>query len=136
VGNGDDLSYELSVPAVFGGGAAVKTQGRHAVEAFDAAGMDADTVGCDYVVAGGPDLLRGLVARSRFRWVSANVRDGSRPSEARRAGIPGGQRPARRLPRQAAALARCQRSTTMMQPVTRAVTSDRVAVPFVVHIGS
>lgn len=81
MGNGDDLSDELSIPAVFGGGAPVQTEGRHAVEAFDAAGMDADTFGCDYVVEGGRDLLRGLVARSRFRWVSANVRDGSRPSE-------------------------------------------------------
>jgi 2',3'-cyclic-nucleotide 2'-phosphodiesterase (5'-nucleotidase family) len=29
----------------------------------------------------GPDLLRRLVPRSRFRWVSANVRDASWPSE-------------------------------------------------------
>src|SRR6266540_1474698 len=81
VGNGDDLSDELTIPAVFGGGAAIRTAGRHVVEAFNAAGLDADTFGCDYVMEGGPDLLRGLVARSRFRWVSANVRDGSRPSE-------------------------------------------------------
>jgi 2',3'-cyclic-nucleotide 2'-phosphodiesterase (5'-nucleotidase family) len=81
VGNGDDLSDELTVPAVFGGGPAIRTEGRHVVEAFNAAGLDADTFGCDYVMEGGPDLLRGLVARSRFRWVSANVRDGSRPGE-------------------------------------------------------
>jgi 2',3'-cyclic-nucleotide 2'-phosphodiesterase (5'-nucleotidase family) len=84
VGNGDDLSDELPVPAVFGGGAAIPTEGRHAVEAFNAAGMDADTFGfneLDYVRAGRVDRLRGLVSRSRFRWVSANVRDGSRPSE-------------------------------------------------------
>src|SRR6266542_6127772 len=43
--------------------------------------MDADTFGCDYVMEGGPDLLRGLIGRSRFRWVTANVRDGNRPSE-------------------------------------------------------
>jgi 2',3'-cyclic-nucleotide 2'-phosphodiesterase (5'-nucleotidase family) len=81
VGNGDDLIGELPVPAVFGGGAAIQTEGRHAAEAFNAAGMDANTFGCDHVVVDGPDLLRGLVARSRFGWVSANVRDGSRPGE-------------------------------------------------------
>ena len=81
VGNGDDLSPELAIPAVFGGGAPVPTEGRHITEAFNAAGMDADTFGCDYAMEGGPDLLRGLVARSRFRWVSANVRDGERPGE-------------------------------------------------------
>ena len=83
VGNGDDLSDELEVPAVFGGGT-VQTGSRHVLEAFAAAGLDADTFGFDvnmYV----PDRighLRELVARSRFAWVSANVREGSRPSEA------------------------------------------------------
>ncbi len=240
VGNGDDLSDELTIPAVFGGGAAIRTAGRHVVEAFNAAGMDADTFGCDYVMEGGPDLLRGLVARSRFRWVSANVRDGSRPSEvfaaeqgarrftlaqagglrvgitgaassecgqaapvpaatlldpvtalrevvpqlraagaqrlpgpaegrrqddpvggrqrpgrgrparpdhpaqrradravrlpptrhhARRAGVPSGQGRARRLPRHAAAVARCRRSTTTVQSVTRAAMASTATKP-------
>ncbi len=83
VGNGDDLGDELEVPAVFGGGT-VQTEGRHVLEAFTAARMDADTFGYDmdqYL----PDRIghfRELVARSRFAWVSANVREGSRPSEA------------------------------------------------------
>ena len=83
LGNGDDLSDELEVPAVFGGGT-VQTEGRHVLEAFAAAGLDADTYGYDmdqYL----PDRighLRDLVARSRFVWVSANVREGGRPSEA------------------------------------------------------
>jgi len=80
VGNGDDLSDELPVPAVLGGGAAVRTDGQHAVDAFNAAGLDANTFGyneLDFV----PDRLGELVSRSRFTWVSANVRDGSRPSE-------------------------------------------------------
>jgi 5'-nucleotidase / UDP-sugar diphosphatase len=83
VGNGDDLSDQLEVPRVFGGGT-VQTQGRHVLEAFAAAGMDADTFGYDmdqYL----PDRtghFRELVARSRFAWVSANVREVSRPSEA------------------------------------------------------
>jgi 2',3'-cyclic-nucleotide 2'-phosphodiesterase (5'-nucleotidase family) len=83
VGNGDDLSDQLEVPAVFGGGT-VPTGSRHVLEAFAAAGLDADTFGFD-VDAYVPDRtnhLRGLVARSRFAWVSANVREGSRPSEA------------------------------------------------------
>jgi 2',3'-cyclic-nucleotide 2'-phosphodiesterase (5'-nucleotidase family) len=83
VGNGDDLSDQLAVPRVFGGGT-VQTHSRHVLEAFAAAGMDADTFGYDmdqYL----PDRIghfRELVARSRFAWVSANVREGSRPSEA------------------------------------------------------
>jgi 2',3'-cyclic-nucleotide 2'-phosphodiesterase (5'-nucleotidase family) len=83
VGNGDDLSDELEIPKVLGGGT-VATQGRHVIEAFNAAGLDADTFGYDmdqYL----PDRIghvRELVARSRFAWVSANVREGSRPSEA------------------------------------------------------
>jgi 2',3'-cyclic-nucleotide 2'-phosphodiesterase (5'-nucleotidase family) len=82
VGNGDDLSDQLEIPAVFGGGT-VHTNSRHVLEAFAAAGMDADTFGYDmdqYL----PDRtghLRELVARSRFGWVSANVREGSRPSQ-------------------------------------------------------
>jgi hypothetical protein len=83
VGNGDDLSDQLEVPAVFGGGT-VRTQGRHVLEALAAAGLDADTYGFDVdaYVPDRTDHLRGLVARSRFAWVSANVREGSRPAEA------------------------------------------------------
>ena len=84
VGNGDDLSDELTIPAVYGGGPGVRTHGRHVADAFNAAGLDVDTFGCDY--RAGPDLLRGLVTQSRFRWVSANVRDSSRPSEVFAAG--------------------------------------------------
>jgi 5'-nucleotidase / UDP-sugar diphosphatase len=82
VGNGDDLSDQLEVPAVFGGGT-VQTHSRHVLEAFAAAGMDADTFGFDVdaYVPDRTDHLRDLVARSRFAWVSANVREGSRPSE-------------------------------------------------------
>jgi 2',3'-cyclic-nucleotide 2'-phosphodiesterase/3'-nucleotidase len=78
VGNGDDLSDQLEIPVVFGGGT-VQTNSRHVLEAFAAAGMDADTFGYDmdqYL----PDRIghvRELVARSRFAWVSANVREGS-----------------------------------------------------------
>jgi len=83
LGNGDDLSDELEIPAILGGGA-VQTGGRHVIEAFTAAGLDADTFGYDmdqYL----PDRIghfRSLVSRSRFVWVSANVREGSRPSQA------------------------------------------------------
>ena len=82
VGNGDDLSDQLEVPAVFGRGM-VQSGSRHVLEAFAAAGLDADTFGYDmdqYL----PDRIghfRELVARSRFAWVSANVREGSRPSQ-------------------------------------------------------
>jgi 2',3'-cyclic-nucleotide 2'-phosphodiesterase (5'-nucleotidase family) len=80
VGNGDDLNDELPVPEVLGGGGPIATRGRHAVEVFNAAGLDANTFGyneLDLV----PDRLGEQVARSRFKWVSANVRDGSRPIE-------------------------------------------------------
>jgi 2',3'-cyclic-nucleotide 2'-phosphodiesterase (5'-nucleotidase family) len=83
VGNGDDLSDELEIPAILGGGT-VAAQGRHVIEAFAAAGLDADTFGYDmdqYL----PDRIghvRELVERSRFAWVSANVREGSHPSQA------------------------------------------------------
>jgi 2',3'-cyclic-nucleotide 2'-phosphodiesterase/3'-nucleotidase len=84
VGNGDDLSQELEIPQVYGGGT-VRTEGRHVLEAFAAAGMDADTFGFDYL-PDQADRLRDLVSRSRFAWVSANVRDGSRPAEVFAAG--------------------------------------------------
>jgi 2',3'-cyclic-nucleotide 2'-phosphodiesterase (5'-nucleotidase family) len=83
LGNGDDLSDELEVPAVFGGGT-VQTGSRHVLEAFAAAGMDADTFGYDVnmYVPDRTDHLRDLVARSRSAWVSANVRDGGHPDQA------------------------------------------------------
>jgi 2',3'-cyclic-nucleotide 2'-phosphodiesterase (5'-nucleotidase family) len=82
VGNGDDLSDQLEVPAVFGGGT-VHTGSRHVLEAFAAAGLDADTYGFDVnmYVPDRTDHLRDLVARSRFVWVSANVREGGHPDQ-------------------------------------------------------
>jgi 2',3'-cyclic-nucleotide 2'-phosphodiesterase (5'-nucleotidase family) len=83
VGNGDDLGDELELPAVYGGGT-VQTQGQHVLEAFTAARMDADTFGYEaynYVSQGRTDRLLALVSHSRFAWVSANVRDGTRPAE-------------------------------------------------------
>jgi 2',3'-cyclic-nucleotide 2'-phosphodiesterase (5'-nucleotidase family) len=83
LGNGDDLSDELEIPAILGGGT-IQTGSQHVLEAFAAAGLDADTFGFDmdqYL----PDRIghvRALVARSRFAWVSANVRDGGHPFEA------------------------------------------------------
>src|SRR5215211_2700155 len=67
VGNGDDLSDQLEVPAVLGGGT-VQTHSRHVLEAFAAAGMDADTYGFNELgyVPGQTDHLRDLVSRSRF----------------------------------------------------------------------
>jgi 2',3'-cyclic-nucleotide 2'-phosphodiesterase (5'-nucleotidase family) len=83
LGNGDDLGDELELPAVYGGGT-VQTDGRHVLEAFDAARMDADTLGYEafnYVSQGRADRLLALVSHSRFAWVSASVRDGRRPAE-------------------------------------------------------
>jgi 2',3'-cyclic-nucleotide 2'-phosphodiesterase (5'-nucleotidase family) len=83
LGNGDDISDQLEIPQVLGGGT-VHTGSRHVLEAFAAAGLDADTFGYDmdqYL----PDRtghLRDLVARSRFVWVSANVREGAHPDQA------------------------------------------------------
>jgi 2',3'-cyclic-nucleotide 2'-phosphodiesterase (5'-nucleotidase family) len=83
LGNGDDLSDDLEIPKVLGGGT-VATQGRHTIQAFNAAGLDADTFGyeVDPYLPDRTDHLGDLVARSRFAWVSANVREGSRPSQA------------------------------------------------------
>jgi 2',3'-cyclic-nucleotide 2'-phosphodiesterase (5'-nucleotidase family) len=83
LGNGDDLGDELELPAVYDGGT-VQTEGRHVLEAFTAARMDADTFGYEafnYVSQGRTDRLLALVSHSRFAWVSANVRDGKRPTE-------------------------------------------------------
>ena len=57
---------------------------QHVLEAFAAAGMDADTFGYDVnmYVPDRTDHLRDLVARSRFAWVSANLRDGGHPVQA------------------------------------------------------
>jgi 2',3'-cyclic-nucleotide 2'-phosphodiesterase (5'-nucleotidase family) len=83
VGNGDDLSDQLEIPAILGGGT-VQTHSRHVLEAFAAAGMDADTYGFDVnmYMPDRTDHLRDLVARSRFSWVSANVREGRHPDQA------------------------------------------------------
>jgi len=81
LGNGDDLS-----PALNG----VRTDGRHTVDAFNAAGIDADTFGFNELHVLSEDSppseqdlsqLRELVAASRFAWVSANVREGGNPDE-------------------------------------------------------
>jgi 5'-nucleotidase/UDP-sugar diphosphatase len=80
LGNGDDLSPDLRE---------VRTAGRHTIDAFNAAGIDADTFGFselntfEQAPASEDSLarLRELVAASEFAWVSANVREGSRPEE-------------------------------------------------------
>src|SRR6266542_2968767 len=75
LGNGDDISPELN---------GVATRGRHTIDAFNAAGLDADTFGFNELHALSTDSptsardlaqLRRLVAVSRFSWVSANVRE-------------------------------------------------------------
>jgi len=79
-GNGDDLSPELR---------GVRTEGRHTIDAFNAAGIDADTFGFSELntferapaTEESLERLRELVAASEFAWVSANVREGSRPEE-------------------------------------------------------
>jgi 2',3'-cyclic-nucleotide 2'-phosphodiesterase (5'-nucleotidase family) len=81
LGNGDDLGPELR---------GVRTEGRHTIDAFNAAGIDADTFGFSELNTfeqAAPNeeslaRLRELVAASDFAWVSANVRDGGRPEEA------------------------------------------------------
>ena len=80
LGNGDDISRRLE---------GVSTDGRHTVDAFNAAGLAANTFGFSEVLFGehydsfgeGLDLLRDLVAESDFAWVSANVRDRRNPEQ-------------------------------------------------------
>jgi 2',3'-cyclic-nucleotide 2'-phosphodiesterase (5'-nucleotidase family) len=80
VGNGDDVSRSLD---------GYRTDGRHTVDAFNAAGLAADTFGFSEVVFGehydsfeeGLNFLRELVAASEFAWVSANVRDRQDPEQ-------------------------------------------------------
>ena len=70
LGNGDDISPTLK---------GVRTDGQHTIDAFNAAGLDANTFGFSEteLVA----LLRERVAASRFTWVSANVRERDSPDE-------------------------------------------------------
>jgi 2',3'-cyclic-nucleotide 2'-phosphodiesterase (5'-nucleotidase family) len=70
LGNGDDISPTLR---------GVRTDGQHTIDAFNAAGLDANTFGFSEteLVA----VLRERVAASRFTWVSANVREGDSPDE-------------------------------------------------------
>ena len=70
LGNGDDISPTLN---------GVRTGGQHTIDAFNAAGFDANTFGFSEteLVA----VLRERVAASRFTWVSANVREGDSPDE-------------------------------------------------------
>jgi len=68
LGNGDDMSATLC---------GVATGGRHVIDAFNAADLDADTYGFNEVAFDvsqlEPAQFRQLVAASRFTWVSANV---------------------------------------------------------------
>ena len=70
LGNGDDISPTLK---------GVRTDGQHTIDAFNAAGFDANTFGFSEteLVA----VLRERMAASRFTWVSANVREGDSPDE-------------------------------------------------------
>jgi 2',3'-cyclic-nucleotide 2'-phosphodiesterase (5'-nucleotidase family) len=70
LGNGDDLGVDLN---------GVITEGRHTVDAFNAAGIDADTFGFGELEVLG--VLRERVADSRFPWVSANVREAKNPEQ-------------------------------------------------------
>jgi 2',3'-cyclic-nucleotide 2'-phosphodiesterase (5'-nucleotidase family) len=81
LGNGDDISPTLN---------GVRTDGQHTIDAFNAAGLDANTFGfsettrLNWPDASGAELvavLRERVAASRFMWVSANVREGDSPDE-------------------------------------------------------
>jgi 2',3'-cyclic-nucleotide 2'-phosphodiesterase (5'-nucleotidase family) len=68
LGNGDDLAS---------GFCATHTGGRHVIDAFNAAHLDADTYGFNEIAADvsgvTPTELRELVAASQFAWLSANV---------------------------------------------------------------
>lgn len=73
LGNGDDLA-----PGV----GSISRDGRHAVDAFNAAGLDANTFGFNEILGESiesleeaPERLGELVAASRFAWVTANVRE-------------------------------------------------------------
>lgn len=70
VGNGDDVSWSLC---------GAPTKGAHVIDAFNSAGLDADTYGFNEVAPEvsslTPSELRALVAASRFTWLSANVRE-------------------------------------------------------------
>jgi 2',3'-cyclic-nucleotide 2'-phosphodiesterase (5'-nucleotidase family) len=67
----------------------VRTDGRHTIDAFNAARIDADTFGFSELntfnqappTEESLARLRELVAASEFAWVSANVREGSRPEQ-------------------------------------------------------
>jgi len=81
LGNGDDVSPILN---------GVRTDGRHTIDAFNAAGIDADTFGFNELHVLSEDSppseqdlarLRELVTASHFAWVSANVREGGNPDE-------------------------------------------------------
>lgn len=77
LGNGDDISPTLR---------GVRTDGQHTIDAFNAAGFDANTFGFSETELGwdggvGVAVLRERVAASRFTWVSANVREGDSPDE-------------------------------------------------------
>jgi 2',3'-cyclic-nucleotide 2'-phosphodiesterase/3'-nucleotidase len=81
LGNGDDISPTLN---------GVRTDGQHTIDAFNAAGVDANTFGFSETIrAISPwsrrtelvAVLRERVAASRFTWVSANVRAGDSPDE-------------------------------------------------------
>lgn len=65
LGNGDDTSQRLC---------GVRTGGRHVIDGFNASGLDANTFGFNEIADDiAADELRGLVAASRFTWLSANV---------------------------------------------------------------
>lgn len=65
LGNGDDTSQRLC---------GIRTGGRHVIDAFNAGALDANTYGFNEIAEDvAPDELRGLVAASRFSWLSANV---------------------------------------------------------------
>jgi 2',3'-cyclic-nucleotide 2'-phosphodiesterase/3'-nucleotidase len=62
---GDDVASSVA-SAVF--------RGQHVVDAFNAAGLDANTFG-NHEFDLGPDRLRELIRGARYPYVTANVRD-------------------------------------------------------------